>query len=178
MILARHLRHPPRVAAAAEVTVLISIKPRYAELIERGEKRVEFRRRFPKGLSTAQAIFYVSVPARRIALVARIACVRRGSPRELWREFADVAGAERAEFDRYFAGARDGVALVLEEVVALRPAMALDDPRLRAIGFRPPQSLMVVAAESGLLELITGLETSARAISFSAGSRRAPGLRA
>ena len=117
LILARHLRHPPRVAAEAEVTtVLISIKPRYAELIERGEKRVEFRRRFPKGLLTAQAIFYVSVPARRLALVARIACVRRGSPRELWRQFADVAGADRAEFDRYFAGARDGVALVLEIV--------------------------------------------------------------
>jgi predicted transcriptional regulator len=151
LMLAERLRSPPGVGKG---TVLMSIKPRYAELIERGEKRVEFRRRFPGRWLGGRALFYVTSPVRALAMEARIARVRRASPGELWREFADQSGGTRREFEAYFSGARAGVALVLDGVKPLACAMALDDPKLRALGFRPPQSMEVLAEGSPLLELI------------------------
>jgi predicted transcriptional regulator len=160
-MLARRLRHPPPPPPiAVEPTVLISVKPHYARLIESGQKRVEFRRRFPKGVSGGRVIFYVTSPARRIELTARITTVRRATPKQLWREFTTIGGTTRADFDAYFAGAREGVALVLDEVHAVEPAIALDDPRLQEIDFRPPQSLAVLALRSPLLTLLAHLETA------------------
>jgi predicted transcriptional regulator len=153
-LLARHLRHPPAPRVAAEPTVVLSIKPHYADLIGRGEKRVEFRRRFPKDLTTARAIFYVSSPVRAIALTARVAAVRRGTPAALWRAFADAGATGRAAFDAYFAGAAAGAALVLEGVAVLTRPIPLNDRRLAAIGFRPPQSLAVLDGASPLAALI------------------------
>ncbi len=171
-MLARHLRQPPIGKATTETTVLISVKPHYAQLIESGEKRVEFRRRFPPEVSGGRAIFYVSTPVRRIAMTARIARVVRGTPTALWREFHEAGGTTRAAFDMYFVGARVGVALVLADVRMLRPGIALADPRLRAAGFRPPQSVAVLPAGSRVGELLE------LAVNSSAATHRAPGLRA
>src|SRR5438094_4478151 len=101
-LLAEHLRRPPpMVGPTVEgvATILISIKPHYARMIERGERGVEFRRRFPGGISRGCALFYLSSPLRQIAMTARIVRVERATPRTLWRQFADVAGTRRAEFD-------------------------------------------------------------------------------
>jgi predicted transcriptional regulator len=167
-MLARRLRHPPPPLFTVETTVLISIKPHYARLIESGQKRAEFRRRFPKALTSGRAIFYVSSPARRIELTARIITVRRAAPQQLWREFAAIGGTTRADFDAYFGAARQGVALILDQAVTFHPPIALDDARLRSIGFRPPQSLAIVSWTSPLLKLL----------SSSASSHHAPDLHA
>ena len=161
-MLSDRLRHPP---PTPETAVLISIKPRYAELIERGEKRVEFRRRFPSHWSAGRAFFYVTLPVRALALSARISAVTRADPAQLWAQFGHQSGATRIEFDDYFAGAHRGVALVLEDVHRLAPVIALDDPRLQELNFRPPQSLTVLPAASALLKLLNS----------SAGPRPAPG---
>ena len=142
--LAQHLRRPP--PASAEPILLVSIKPHYARLIESGQKRVEFRRRVPRRFTSGRAIFYVTAPVQAIALTARVTAVHRGAPSALWRRFADVAGTEPRAFADYFAGAGEGVALVLEEVRALRSPIALADPRLRAVHFRPPQSPVLLPA--------------------------------
>jgi predicted transcriptional regulator len=154
-ILARHLRRPPGDrAAGAAGAVLMSIKPVYARLIERGVKRVEFRRRFPIGIERGRVVFYVSSPVRAVTMVVGIERVVRGTPAELWEEFGEEAGASRGEFDEYFAGAHLGVALVLGEVRVLGRAIGLGDARLRAVGFRPPQSLVVLAGDSPVMDLL------------------------
>lgn len=150
-LLAAHLRHPP----ADVPTVLLSIKPGYADLIALGLKRIEFRRRFPREITTARALFYASTPTRAITLTATIAQVRRGRPAALWDAYAPLAGLPRPAFDAYFAHAATGVALLLENVTPLPRPIALADPRLRAIHFRPPQSLAVLDADSPLLRMVS-----------------------
>jgi predicted transcriptional regulator len=156
-----HLRQPPAPAPAPEPAVLLSIKPHYARLIESGVKRVEFRRRFPRRFERGVAIFYVTSPERAIALVARVSEIQRGAPGELWRRFGPAGGTGREDFDAYFAGVEQGVAIVLEDVRALRAPIALDDPRLRAVGFRAPQSLVVLPADSRLAQLVTAVHLDA-----------------
>lgn len=158
-ILADHLRHPPAPPAGAtppahcSACIVISIKPSYARLIAEGSKRVEFRRRFPRRFQSGQAIFYLTSPVCAIALLARITAVRRASPAALWKEFGAVGGASRDEFDEYFRGVGSGVALLLDQIRSLPAPIALNDLRLRAIGFKPPQSLMVLPGDSILREL-------------------------
>src|SRR6266581_6215504 len=98
-LLAEHLRRPPLSQPSSfaddKAMLLISIKPHYARMIERGEKTVEFRRRFPAGISGGRAIFYLTSPLRQIAMTARIARVERAAPRALWRQFVDIAGTSR-----------------------------------------------------------------------------------
>jgi predicted transcriptional regulator len=138
-LLAERLRHPP-----GEGAVLISIKPRYAELIEGGVKRVEFRRRFPGRWSGGRALFYVTSPVRAVTMEAWIACVKRGGVAELWEAFGEVSGVTLGEFEDYFSGAKAGVALVLEGVRRLGVA----------VGFRAPQSVEVLAEGSKVLEVL------------------------
>src|SRR5436305_1111843 len=118
-LLADRLRHPPPPPVATEPPlphVLLSIKPHYARLIEAGGKRVEFRRRFPRQVERARAIFYLSSPTRAIALTATIVRVVRAAPSRLWVQFGPTSGTDAESFHGYFADADDGVALVLEDV--------------------------------------------------------------
>ena len=152
-MLAEHLRRPPEPLP----TVLISLKPHYADLIERGRKSVEFRRRFPRQVDRARAVFYVSAPVQAIALTATIVRVVRHAPAELWRGFAALSGVTRDEFDAYFDNCETGVALLLEAATPIRPPLRLTDPRLAAIAFRPPQSLVLLEPRSTVLTLIDRL---------------------
>jgi predicted transcriptional regulator len=150
-LLANHLRHPPPAAVETLPAILLSIKPHYAHLIATGQKLTEFRRRFPRNITRARAIFYVTAPTRAIALTATIARVVRAAPADLWRQFSATAGTDERSFHAYFSGLSTGVALVLEPVESIRPPIKLTDPRLA--GFRPPQSLTVLPPRSPLARL-------------------------
>jgi predicted transcriptional regulator len=135
-------------------TVLLSIKPHYADLIEAGLKLVEFRRRFPAKIRSARALFYVTAPVQELRLAGDIDHVARASPRSLWRDFSRLAGVQRADFDDYFAHADRGVALILRNVHRIAAPLPLASASLRSIGFRPPQSLCVLPPTSPLLHVL------------------------
>ena len=149
---------PPLIHATAPAelhsTVLLSIKPHYADLIERGLKLVEFRRRFPAQITSARALFYVTAPVQELRLAGDIEHVQRAPPRSLWRDFSRLAGVERDAFDDYFADSDRGVALILRNVRRIASPLSLASARLRSIGFRPPQSLCVLPPSSPLLHVL------------------------
>jgi predicted transcriptional regulator len=150
-LLAARLRHPPgHPPIAADHTLILSIKPRYADLIASGQKRIEFRRRFPAAVTRARALLYVSSPVQAIQLTCTISEVHRASARKLWHDFAEHAGVTPDDFDAYFDGAPAGVALLLTDVQRLSPPLPLGGPVLRAIDFRPPQSLALLPPHSPL----------------------------
>jgi predicted transcriptional regulator len=148
-LLANHLRHPPPAAVETLPFILLSIKPHYAHLIAAGQKLTEFRRRFPRNITRARAIFYVTAPTRAIALTASITEVVRAAPVDLWQRFAQTSGTDQATFQTYLTGLATGVALVLESVEEINPPIELTDPRL--VDFRPPQSLAVLPPRSPLV---------------------------
>jgi predicted transcriptional regulator len=152
-MLADRLRHPP----AAPLDVLLSIKPPFADGLARGHKRVEFRRRFPRHVTSGRAVVYVTAPVQAITLTATITRVVRAAPAALWDAYCATAGVDRAEFDVYFDGLPTGVALLLDDVRPVRPPLRLDDPRLRHAGFRPPQSLTVLETDSAIAKALAGV---------------------
>jgi predicted transcriptional regulator len=123
--------------------ILMSIRPRFADAILRGEKRVEFRRK-PIPADVTHVVVYATRPVGTVVgafAVGRLDCA---SPDDLWTKFQDVAGIGSDEFARYFGEAEMGYALQIDEVF---PAEG-DWDLLADFGVsRPPQSFQYVAAE-------------------------------
>jgi predicted transcriptional regulator len=112
-------------------SVLMSIRPRFAEAILCGDKSVELRRRRPSFSAGTKVLVYASSPVRRVIGWFEVGDVITASPRELWVQVKDCAGVSRQEFDDYFVGCDVAYALVVTASSRLAPA---------PLRIRPPQS--------------------------------------
>ena len=120
--------------------VVLSIRPKYTSRIMAGEKTVELRRRFPASAPEGTiAYIYSTSPDRAMVGLAEIARVRKLELEEIWRRYADTAFVERTEFDSYFEGLDQGLALEIENVRPFATPLSLCHLRER-FGFEPPQS--------------------------------------
>jgi predicted transcriptional regulator len=122
--------------------VVLSIKPEYSGKIVKGEKTIELRRRFPAHLGAGTLVLiYETSPTRALTGIAEIADVLTGPPNIIWREFADQACIARKDFDNYFEGSKQGVAIKLRGARRLKRALELNELRER-FSFEPPQSFL------------------------------------
>jgi len=122
--------------------VLLPIKPRYAEAIVGGVKKVEFRKAaFP--LDAAVVVIYASRPVQRIVAYFEVTQVEEATPSVLWRRYSHVGGISQSAFRAYFNGSRSGKAI---RVGRLRE---LPEPLLLAVlgeNVSPPQSHAYLSA--------------------------------
>jgi predicted transcriptional regulator len=117
--------------------VLLSVKPRYSELIVAGSKRIEFRRVWATEPVRWVAV-YSSSPAQEIVVIVEVKSVVVATPTALWQlNRTHGGGLTRAELRSYFAGRRQGFALLLGRTFVppqpIAPAKVLP-------AFRAPQS--------------------------------------
>jgi predicted transcriptional regulator len=96
--------------------ILLSVKPKFAELIVEGSKLVELRRTVP-----AQAVgiiaIYCSAPTKAIVALADVKETIEAVPSKLWSiAKANGGGLTRAELTAYFDSKQSGFALMLENV--------------------------------------------------------------
>lgn len=133
---------PPQTPAGAPRPVLMSVRPRYAHAIMRGDKRVEFRTRFPSA-AVGDVLVYATSPERRVVGRFTVARIDRASPDDLWEMHGHHGGIAKDDFDAYYAG-RGAQACAL--VVADPQPFPTPVP-LTGLGVsRPPQSWMYLPA--------------------------------
>jgi predicted transcriptional regulator len=121
--------------------VLFSIRPRHAHNIFQGKKTVELRRVKPKKLRNGSiVIVYVSSPQQTLSGAFKVAEVVQRPLQELWELVKDKAGISKEEYDEYFSGSHQGVAIFISEVLCLTNPIKLRDLRARILNFNPPQS--------------------------------------
>ena len=120
--------------------LLLSLKPRFAELVFMGKKTVELRRRVASTMTGREVFIYVSSPERMIRGGFRIAEVWSSDPETVWSEVASRAGVAKAEYDAYYEGCGIAHALALSDVWAHETPVEIEDVRRELPGFRPPQS--------------------------------------
>ena len=124
---------PPPVGRA----VLLSVKPRFANLIVSGTKQVEFRRAWAQEPVPWIAI-YSSTPTQLIVGIVEVESVVLASVSTLWTLSSRRGGGlTRTELRSYFAGKPKGYAVMLGRI--LRPCTPLE-PTAIIQGFRAPQS--------------------------------------
>lgn len=129
--------------------LLLSLKPCYADLVFRGLKRAELRRRIPC-VENRDVFIYVSSPVRRLRGGFRVEHTWRGSPEEVWKEVEGLAGVERDEFDAYYAGRTVAYALRISEVWEHDDPVDLEALRRRFSDFAVPQSWRYVRLAESL----------------------------
>ena len=82
--------------------ILLSLKPRFAELVFMGEKTVELRRRIASAMKGREVFIYVSSPERMIRGGFRVAEVWSSDPETVWKEVAPKTGVAKSEYDAYY----------------------------------------------------------------------------
>jgi len=119
---------------------LISIKPRFAELIFAGKKTVELRRVPPRAARGDLALVYVSSPTKELQGCFEVARVESGSPSALWTKIGHRSGITRQAYMEYFRGKSVAHAVVINRAWKLSTAVRLSSLRKQKGGFRPPQN--------------------------------------
>src|ERR1043166_3407147 len=130
--------------SAADERLLISVRPKFAEMIFDGTKTVELRRTRPNIRKGAVAMVYVSSPIKQLQGAFEIANIVSARPRALWKRFGDRSGITRKEFLAYFAGKIIGHALVIKRAWKLAVATCLSCLKRKQRKFHPPQSFRYV----------------------------------
>lgn len=120
--------------------LFLSLRPRFAELLLAGHKTVELRRVRPTVDIGTPVLLYASSPTMTLVGRAKVGAVQVGGINGIWREHGSRTGISRAEFDDYFEGLDQAVAITLIDVRRLDEPRPLSDLRHRLQGFQPPQS--------------------------------------
>ena len=133
--------------------ILISIKPKYTDLILAGTKQVELRKRSAKILAGTRILIYSTSPRKALVGEAFISFVAALPLDALFAQYGVLACVSRDEFEAYYGSDREGVALGLELVTSYAEPVGLDRLRDLQPGFRPPQSYMRASATLEALAL-------------------------
>jgi predicted transcriptional regulator len=124
-----------------DVPLLLSIRPRHANAIFSGAKRIEIRRRFSQRWSGARAVVLATRPVGALLGEVTIESVRQAAPALIWQHFSESIGCTQAEFDAYCAGAREVFALELSDVSPyLSPVPVRQLTHLLDVELHTPQS--------------------------------------
>jgi predicted transcriptional regulator len=137
-----------------ERTLLLSLRPLFADRILTGTKTVELRRQrvaTPPGIAV---LLYATAPVMSVVATARVAAAHTGEPEQIWLHFRDELGLTATEFHDYVTGATRATALQLTHVQALPTHLSL--AHLRAMRpFHPPQSYRYLTYDL-LCQLVRG----------------------
>lgn len=123
---------------------IISIHPRYANAILDGQKTIELRRRIPAIPIGTKLWIYATLPVGAVIGVATVDHIFRGAPSDIWMKYGDRAKISRAEFDSYFTGVTEAIAVSLTNAKRNPDLVAIDQLRQLREGFHPPQVMMSI----------------------------------
>lgn len=127
--------------------LLVSIRPRFADLLFDGLKTVELRRVRPRVASGTGVIIYASSPVCQIVGTASVAAIHEADPPSIWERHGPRTGLHRSEFDYYFAGTDVAIGIELTETCRLACPRPLAELRREDASFRPPQSFRYLEPE-------------------------------
>ena len=121
--------------------ILLSIKPRYSELIFRGEKTIELRKVFPAHY-VGYVLVYESRPAKKITGILKIEEIHVKNVRELMK-LADEAKVTRTFIRKYFSKKSTGFVIEIGEKFEFTKKIPLRELKEK-IDFVPPQNFRYI----------------------------------
>lgn len=127
--------------------LFFSIKPRFATEILAGRKTVELRRTRPRSVRDGSlVVVYASSPMRAVIGTFEVDRVVSACPELLWDEVAAHAGLSREEYDAYFDGAQEAVAIFVRSPGRAGAPYSLAAIRRECPSFHPPQAFRYIGS--------------------------------
>ena len=127
--------------------LLLSLRPRYADLLFEGVKKAELRRRPIGQVEGGEVFVYVTRPIMELRGGFRVSEVLSGTPEEIWEEVSERAGIDRDDFDAYYEGQSVAYALEITDVWEYANPPSLSTLRRQFDNFVVPQSWRYVKPE-------------------------------
>jgi predicted transcriptional regulator len=118
--------------------VLLSIKPRFAELIFNGSKKYEFRKAMFKKEGITTVVVYSSSPMQKVIGEFEIERILTDDLASLWAQTKDAAGIEEDYFYSYFGERQQGFALKIKSTKKYKTPLNLKEH----FNLTPPQSFL------------------------------------
>ena len=131
--------------------LLLSLRPCFADLVFRGLKQAELRRRFTKFAENRDVYIYVTSPEMVLRGGFRVDQVWKGSPQDIWEKVSALAGVNRTDFDAYYHGSTVAYALGIADVWEFESPICLRALRDGLGSFVVPQSWRYVKADEAQL---------------------------
>ncbi len=128
------------ITSSSVKALLLSIHPRYTELILAGSKTVELRKREPRVPPGTMVVMYASHPTCALVGAFVLRGVVNRPPTKLWIEHGSQTGVSQETFERYYADHECAFGLLVGEVLPLAREVSLATLRRCWRGFQPPQS--------------------------------------
>ena len=124
--------------------ILLSIKPKYANLIFDGIKKFEFRKKIPKNRSIKSVVVYASAPISKVIGEFEIDEFITKDLETLWQETHQFSGISKEFFMEYFKNQKEGNAIKIKSFTRYK------DPINLMEGFNtvPPQSYKYLEIDS------------------------------
>lgn len=122
-------------------SLLLSIKPDFANRLLRGEKAIEVRRRFNGRWRGVRVVLYSSSPERALVGEATIGNVEAAPPHEIWELHRERIGCSFEELQAYSCDASEVFAIELTDIlpyIAKMPLVQVE--QLLEENLTPPQS--------------------------------------
>ncbi|MGE0077366.1 MAG: ASCH domain-containing protein [Bacteroidales bacterium] len=120
--------------------VILSIKPKYAQSIIAGTKKVEFRKKIFKR-PVDKVYIYSSSPTKKIIGYFTFSEIVEETPTELWAKFQSVGSIDKSDFFDYFKDTEKGFAIVVDNVEKFKKGI---DPIEFFENFCAPQSYIYI----------------------------------
>ena len=131
----------------ASKPLLLSLRPQYAELVFKGLKTAELRRKISSHVKNRDVYVYVSSPVMELRGGFRVGEVWADSPQNIWEMVSGIAGIDRQTFDEYYKGTKVAYALEITEVWEYRRGLSLGKLREKFESFVVPQSYRYLTAQ-------------------------------
>lgn len=129
--------------------ILLSLKPKYAEKVLAGEKKVEIRRVFNENLSGLRIAIYSSSPHKCIVGQAKISYIVKDHPLKIWQRYHNQIGTSFEEYQRYTYGKDKVYAILLDNVIPYKQDISLTHLSIVTKSeLRPPQSFLNLKSNS------------------------------
>lgn len=124
-----------------QTTVLLSIKPEFAQEIFLGKKKFEFRKTIFKDKEIKKVYVYASSPTCRVIGEFEIEDILTCEPKSLWEKTKKYSGITKKYFSKYFNGKDIGHAIKISSTIHYHNPPTL----MEMFGInRPPQSFMYI----------------------------------
>ena len=122
------------------MTVLLSIKPEFAEKIFDGTKKFEFRKSIFKNTDVQTVIVYASSPVQQVIGEFTIDSILNDDVDTIWEQTSRYAGITRDFYLSYFANKEKAYAIKIRNTKRYAKARRLSDYNLQVA----PQSFAYV----------------------------------
>lgn len=130
--------------------IILSIQPKYFQLILSGKKTVELRKQLPQKLEKGVLVLlYVTSPVKALSGAFVVEDIRKLPLDDLWHQVKSRLGMPRKDFNNYYSGSTHGVAISFTKAWKLQKPFELVDLREDLDEFIPPQSFRYVKEAEG-----------------------------